>query len=282
MGGVLRNGDAARSGAAPAQRVVRGGGGREPARSGAAAPGRVDRVRLHVGHARALLRAARPGPGRSVGGEQSALRPRALHERGRYRYGGGGRDPRRRAAAPDRAAHDLQRAHPSLFRASGAHRHARAAADCYRGAAGSRRRDLGAIRRAIGALGAEPSVREARFLAFGCPHVIAAAGLGCGAGRGRQPRAPLAAKRAAACASASRPRWRSWAACSWWRTPGSPRCGLRCRHWDGRVFDTHSAPFSYQKSALLVPCAGSWRVLCTSCYQPGARRGEDTATWRYC
>jgi NifU-like protein involved in Fe-S cluster formation len=50
--------------------------------------------------------------------------------------------------------------------------------DCYRGAAGSRSSGTWVqfdvrLERA----GALPRVREARFLAFGCPHVIAAAGL---------------------------------------------------------------------------------------------------------
>jgi NifU-like protein involved in Fe-S cluster formation len=50
--------------------------------------------------------------------------------------------------------------------------------DCYRGAAGSRSAGTWVqfdVR--LAPPGAEPLVREARFLAFGCPHVIAAAAL---------------------------------------------------------------------------------------------------------
>ena len=50
--------------------------------------------------------------------------------------------------------------------------------DCYRGAAGSRSAGTWVqfdVR--LGRAGALPRVNEARFLAFGCPHVIAAAGL---------------------------------------------------------------------------------------------------------
>jgi NifU-like protein involved in Fe-S cluster formation len=50
--------------------------------------------------------------------------------------------------------------------------------DCYRGAAGNRSAGTWVqfdVR--LARAGALPRVREARFLAFGCPHVIAAAGL---------------------------------------------------------------------------------------------------------
>jgi NifU-like protein involved in Fe-S cluster formation len=48
--------------------------------------------------------------------------------------------------------------------------------DCYRGAAGSR--SAGAwVQFDVRVGGAEPRVLEVRFLVFGCPHVIAAAGL---------------------------------------------------------------------------------------------------------
>ncbi|MGA2397862.1 MAG: iron-sulfur cluster assembly scaffold protein [Steroidobacteraceae bacterium] len=50
--------------------------------------------------------------------------------------------------------------------------------DCYRGAAGSPSAGTWVqfdVR--LAPPGAEPRVREARFLAFGCPHVIAAAAL---------------------------------------------------------------------------------------------------------
>jgi NifU-like protein involved in Fe-S cluster formation len=65
--------------------------------------------------------------------------------------------------------------------------------DCCRGAAGSRSAgtwvqfDVRVARTASG-----PRVREVRFLAFGCPHVIAAAGLVAEAGEGgaSEPRLP--------------------------------------------------------------------------------------------
>ena len=60
LGGVLRNGDARAFGAAPAQCVIRGGGGRELAGGGAGTPGGVDRLCLHVGAARALVCACAP------------------------------------------------------------------------------------------------------------------------------------------------------------------------------------------------------------------------------
>jgi hypothetical protein len=60
--------------------------------------------------------------------------------------------------------------------------------DCYRGAAGSR--SAGAwvqydVR--VGRTGAGARVLEVRFLAFGCPHVIAAAGLVAEQGEGGTP-----------------------------------------------------------------------------------------------
>jgi hypothetical protein len=65
--------------------------------------------------------------------------------------------------------------------------------DCYRGAAGSRSAGTWVqfdIR--LEPTGAGPTVREARFLAFGCPHVIAAAGLVAeeAEGAGPEPRLP--------------------------------------------------------------------------------------------
>jgi hypothetical protein len=74
-----------------------------------------------------------------------------------------------------------------------------AGSDCYRGAAGSRSAgtwvqfDVRLTR-----TGLRARVREARFLAFGCPHVIAAAGLvaeggegeGGGQGGAPEPRLP--------------------------------------------------------------------------------------------
>ena len=60
--------------------------------------------------------------------------------------------------------------------------------DCYRGAAGSRSAGTWVqfdVRLERG--GAVPRVREARFLAFGCPHVIAAAGLVAEAAEGAAP-----------------------------------------------------------------------------------------------
>jgi hypothetical protein len=60
--------------------------------------------------------------------------------------------------------------------------------DCYRGAAGSRSAgtwvqfDVRVTRTGLGL-----SVREVRFLAFGCPHVIAAAGLVAEQGEGGAP-----------------------------------------------------------------------------------------------
>jgi hypothetical protein len=60
--------------------------------------------------------------------------------------------------------------------------------DCYRGAAGSR--GVGTwvqfdVR--VARMGARPRVREVRFLAFGCPHVIAAAALVAEEGEGGAP-----------------------------------------------------------------------------------------------
>ena len=58
--------------------------------------------------------------------------------------------------------------------------------NCYRGAAGSRSAGTWVqfdVR--LARSGAEPQVREVRFLAFGCPHVIAAAGLVAEEGEGR-------------------------------------------------------------------------------------------------
>ena len=52
--------------------------------------------------------------------------------------------------------------------------------DCYRGAAGSRSSGTWVqfdVRLIAAAAGAAGRVREVRFLAFGCPHVIAAAAL---------------------------------------------------------------------------------------------------------
>ena len=50
--------------------------------------------------------------------------------------------------------------------------------DCYRGAAGSRSAGTWVqFDVCLARSGAERQVREVRFLAFGCPHVIAAAGL---------------------------------------------------------------------------------------------------------
>ena len=65
--------------------------------------------------------------------------------------------------------------------------------DCYRGAAGSRSAGTWVqfdVR--LERSGALPRVGEARFLAFGCPHVIAAAGLVAeeGAGATPEPRLP--------------------------------------------------------------------------------------------
>ncbi len=63
-----------------------------------------------------------------------------------------------------------------------------AGSDCHRGAAGSRSAgtwvqfDL-----RVTGTGAGARVREVRFLAFGCPHVIAAAALVAEAGEGRAP-----------------------------------------------------------------------------------------------
>jgi NifU-like protein involved in Fe-S cluster formation len=64
--------------------------------------------------------------------------------------------------------------------------------DCYRGAAGSRSAGTWVqfdIR--LGRAGAEPRVREARFLAFGCPHVIAAASLVAEQAEGATPESRL-------------------------------------------------------------------------------------------
>jgi NifU-like protein involved in Fe-S cluster formation len=63
---------------------------------------------------------------------------------------------------------------------------------CYRGAAGSRSAGTWVqfdVRLRLA--GAEPRVREVRFLAFGCPHVIAAAGLVAEQAEGRAPEARL-------------------------------------------------------------------------------------------
>jgi hypothetical protein len=60
--------------------------------------------------------------------------------------------------------------------------------DCDRGAAGSRSAGTWVqfdVR--LGRTGEGPRVLEARFLAFGCPHVIAAAGLVAEQGEGRPP-----------------------------------------------------------------------------------------------
>jgi hypothetical protein len=59
---------------------------------------------------------------------------------------------------------------------------------CYRGAAGSRTAGTWVqfdVR--VGGTGADPRVLEVRFLAFGCPHVIAAAGLVAEQGEGGAP-----------------------------------------------------------------------------------------------
>jgi NifU-like protein involved in Fe-S cluster formation len=66
--------------------------------------------------------------------------------------------------------------------------------DCYRGAAGSRSAGTWVqfdVR--LEQAGALLGVREARFLAFGCPHVIAAAGLVAEEAEGTapEPRLPL-------------------------------------------------------------------------------------------
>ena len=121
------------------------------------------------------------------------------------------RDGRGRAAAPDcrppgrrprdRAAGSppvkLQRAHPALLRAPGAHRHPGGPRLLPRCGRKPHRRAPGCNSTSgWSAATAVRRVREARFLAFGCPHVIAAASLGRGAGRGGHPRrSPLAAKR---------------------------------------------------------------------------------------
>jgi NifU-like N terminal domain len=63
-----------------------------------------------------------------------------------------------------------------------------AGADCYRGAAGSRVAGTWVqfdVR--VGRAGGGPRVLEVRFLAFGCPHVIAAAGLVAEQGEGGAP-----------------------------------------------------------------------------------------------
>jgi hypothetical protein len=60
--------------------------------------------------------------------------------------------------------------------------------DCYRGAAGSRSAGVWVqfdVR--VTRSGAGRRVQEARFLAFGCPHVIAAAGLVAEEGEGGAP-----------------------------------------------------------------------------------------------
>src|SRR5208283_5861785 len=107
------------AGAAQPQRELQFCRGREPDH-GHQGRGRVVRLGLHLGLARALVRAARAGTQRRIGAQLDPLHRRAVHDGGGDRlYGGAGKAQNRQAARTITAVGDASGRHRSGQRAMG-------------------------------------------------------------------------------------------------------------------------------------------------------------------
>ena len=208
---MLRNGDAARFGAAPAQRVIRRRGRREPARGGPAA------LAVSTGSActsalrGALVCPACPGPRRRVERKQPALRLGPQHHRARCRHGG--RGPWAGTVSRLRRVErrmNYNEVDPALLRDTPARGSARRgpASFAARPAAARRAPGCNSICRSDAGI-----VRAARFLAFGCPHIIAVAAWLAEQAAGGEPAARRCRRACSTCASVLPCRSRNWAGC---------------------------------------------------------------------